>query len=266
MRTVTRWLPLILLAGCAGVDQESWLISEQKEMELGAQFHQQLLQEMPAFQGDAKVSAYVNALGQELVQKSSRPSLPFKFTVVQSDDVNAFAVLGGYVYVTTALLKSASSGAEIASVVAHEIGHVTARHGVRAMETYLITNGLTNLLAGMTSKELGDLAAQAIQAGDVLLFSKDQEREADSLGVQYALATGYNAWGMVDFFAFLNTLQPSSGSGIDSTLGELFSTHPPTQERIQTVQDKLEGQGISRDQADLRWESSTPWTQVLPLL
>lgn len=245
------------MVGCADLDSGSLLVSEADEVQMGAEFHSQLLAEMPAHTGDARVRQYVQAMGNRVVPHTHRPNLGYTFTVVQSDEVNAFAVMGGYVYVTTGLLKAATSGAEVAGVVAHELGHISARHGVKAMENYMLLNGLASLLG---KKYYGDLVAGAIQTVTTLTFSKDQEREADDLGLQYALAAGYNAWGLVDFFEFLDQAYGGGGGGgavggLISDIGELFSTHPPTPERINTVSGALQDLEITREHAGLDWDT-----------
>lgn len=261
------WLVALLgitTVACAGLGQESWLISEEQEISMGAEFHQQMLAEMPAYQGDPRVQQYVNEIGQRIVPYTDRPALSYTFTVVETDQINAFAVLGGYVYVTTGLLKSAGSGAEIASILAHEIGHITARHGVKAMETYLVTEGIVSLIG---QSEWSDIVSGALDIGAGLLFSQAQESESDALGVQYALAAQFNPWGMVDFFEFLHTLEGgSSEEGILTGLGELFSTHPPTGERIDSVKGHLGALGISPVSEDLSWESSTPLSEIIAVL
>ncbi|NOZ02826.1 MAG: M48 family metalloprotease [Deltaproteobacteria bacterium] len=249
---------------CAGLGQESYLISEEQEISMGAEFHQQMLEQMPAFQGDPKVLQYVKDLGSRIAPHTDRPGLSYTFTVVESDEINAFAVMGGYVYLTTGLLKSATSGAEVASVLAHEMGHISARHGVRAMETYLVTQGIVSLIG---KNDWSDIVSGALDIGSGLLFSQDQEREADYLGVQYALASQFNPWGMVDFFQYLQTLEGSStDGGILTGLGELFSTHPPTSERIQSVADQLSSMGIANNSPDLAWESDISLSEITKLL
>lgn len=252
-----RWVPVlaaVAVAGCADLDSGSWLISEQQEAELGAEYHTQLLVEMPAYAGDARVAQYVRQMGQRIVPHTNRPNLAYTFTVVDSPEVNAFAVMGGYVYVTTGLLQAATSGAEVAGVVAHELGHVSARHGVKTMEEYMLLNGLASLLG---EQYYGDLVAGAIQTVTTLTFSKDQEREADDLGLDYALAAGYNAWGLVDFFTYLkDNMEGGGGGGLVTEIGELFSTHPPTGERIGTVSQALQGQGVTREDAGLDWDAA----------
>lgn len=250
-------------AACAGLDQESWLIPEEDEVALGQQFNQELLAEMPEFAGDPSVLQWVQQLGAAIVAVSDRPEndvLKYHFTVVDSDEINAFAIPGGYVYVTKGLLKTARTGAEVATVIAHEVGHIAARHGVKQLETYVLAQGLADLIG---SEDLSQIVTGAIQVGAGLVFSQDQERESDMLGVRYAVASGWNAWGMVDFFSFLAASEPkAAGDDPLTRLGERLSSHPPTTERIANVTGQLESMGITKDQAGLRWEGERTLAQV----
>jgi len=264
MRRFLIGLLVLPVLSCAGLGQESYIISDEQEIEMGQQYHVELLKEMPEYQGDARIGEYIKAMGAEIAAQSDRPTLAYTFTVVASEEINAFAVMGGYVYVTMGLLRHASSGAEIATIIAHEVGHVSARHGVRSMEIYVLAQGLSELVS---SGQWGELISATIQTGTGLVFSQDQEREADSLGVKYAFKSQYNPWGMVDFFTYLQTLESSSTStGIDATLGELFSTHPPTTERITNAQTELAEMGVSRDTSTLRWDSATPFSEIAAIL
>jgi predicted Zn-dependent protease len=269
MRTsVVAIFGLLLPLACAGVGQESLLISEADEVEMGRGFHAELLKEMPAWSGDPRVAQYVAALGQAIVPHTDRPTLAHTFTVVDTDEINAFAVPGGFVYVTVGLLKAAGSGAEVATVLAHEMGHISARHGVQALERQVIEQGLVDLLGG--GGDLGPIVTTALQLGTGLVFDQDQEYEADELGVQYALAAGFNAWGMVDFFTYLQTLEGGTPtdpvSDIFSGLGELFSTHPPTPDRIERVQVQLGQEGVARTTSGYAWEADAAFSTLAPLL
>lgn len=259
----------VLLSACAGLGQESLLIPEETEIELGAEYHVQILDEMPELVGDPAIAAYIDSMGQHIASVTDRADLTWHFTVLDSEDVNAFAIPGGYLYVTVGLLRMAVSGAEVAGVIAHEIGHVTARHGVQSMETYVFAEGISDLLG---DEDLGPLVSGAIQAGAGLTFSQDQELEADSLGVGYAIAAGYNPWGIVHFFEALRELEGTPRRNEDDILsflddlGELFSTHPPTDERITNVKGLIDDEGIIESEASLAWEDATELAAVQALL
>jgi predicted Zn-dependent protease len=268
------WLVLLLLwvgmvTACGGLGQESLLIPEETEVELGAEYHLQILQEMPELQGDPAIGAYVNTMGQHIASVTDRADLTWHFTVLDTEQINAFAIPGGYLYVTVGLLRAAATGAEIAGVVAHEIAHVTARHGVQSMETYVFAEGIADLLG---DDDLGPLVSGAIQTGAGLTFSQDQELEADSLGVGYALDAGYNPWGIVHFFETLQDLEGTPGEGegevisILNDLGELFSTHPPTDERIANVKALIGAEGILESDNTLAWETDTELATLQLLL
>jgi beta-barrel assembly-enhancing protease len=258
---------LVLATACAGVGQGSLIVSEQNEIELGTEYHKQILQEMPAWTGDPAVSDYVRNLGMMIVPHTHRPNLPHTFTVLDDEQINAFAVPGGFIYVTRGLLQSAKSGAEVATVIAHELGHVSAYHGVQALERHLVAQGLTDMLGG---EDLAELADIALNLTGVMVFSQDQEFEADELGVLYASRAGINPWGIVDFFVFLQSLTPAAQtdpvSEIFSDLGELFSTHPPTDERIDAVKAQLGTIPITREDANFTWEIDPGFNTIKALL
>ena len=257
------------LSACAGLGGGSLLISEEEEIEMGAEFHQQLLEEMPEYPGDPAVAAWVNAVGQKIVPHTDRPDLVYEFTVLDTPEINAFAIPGGYLYVTTGLLAAAANGAEVAGVLAHELGHISAYHGVANMETYMIAQSIGGLIG---DEDIGGIVAGALQIGAGLTFDKDQEREADMLGVGYALDAGFNPWGIVGFFETLQGLEGDEGRDPDpisdmlSGLGELFSTHPPTDERLDNVATQLDEMGVTQDDPSLAWEPSTDLAVIQAIL
>jgi len=272
---VSFFLSVSCAFGCADKDSGSLLFSEQDERELGAGFHEELLAEMPEYTGDPVVTQYVRSMGEAVVPHSTRPDLAHTFTVLDSDELNAFAILGGYVYVTTALLREADSAASVAAVLAHEVAHVSARHGVQAVETYIFAAGLGELLGG---GDFGEVVAGAIQVGAGLTFSQDQELEADELGVNFARAAGFNPWGLVAFFEYLQELERPDGTGereagegdgdedVFDDLGELFSTHPPTDERINRTREQLDGLGVTEQTDGLLWETDPVHGDIVAIL
>ncbi len=259
----------LTLSACAGLGGGSFLISEEEEVEMGAEFHQQLLEEMPEYMGDPAIGAWVRSIGQRIVPHTHRPDLDYVFTVIDTEEINAFAIPGGYLYVTTGLLNAASNGAEVAGVLAHELGHISAYHGVANMETYIIAESLGGLFG---DEDIGGIVTGALQIGAGLTFDKDQEREADMLGVEYAVAAGFNPWGIVGFFETLQALEGGEGRDPDpvsdalSGLGELFSTHPPTDERLVDVEAQITDLEISEDDPSLDWEASTDLITIQAIL
>ena len=219
------------------------LQSEQQEIQLGAKMHKEVLREYSALK-DAELQAYVNQVGQRLAKLSHRPHLRWHFTVVDSPEVNAFAVPGGYVYITRGIMAYLNSEAELAGVLAHEMGHVTARHGVRqqsratavglgAILGSILVPGLNNqggatLLQGM---------AQAWTAG----YGREHELESDRLGAQYIARAGYKPSAMIDLVGVLKNqelfdaqLAKKEGREPRRYHGT-FATHPSNDERLKQV-------------------------------
>src|SRR6266508_6618415 len=192
--------PLAVLAGCArnpvtGKRQLA-LISTDQEIALGKEAAQQVTESVGRYP-DEKVQAYVAEIGKRMVAKSERPGLPWSFTVLDDPAVNAFALPGGPVFVTRGLLTNMTSEAELASVVGHETGHITARHSVEDLsKAQLAQVGLG--IGSIVSEDIRQVA-QVAGAGVQLLFlrfSRDHERQADELGFKYmtAQATTRGRW------------------------------------------------------------------------
>jgi len=187
---------LLVLAACAtnpatGKRQIA-LISEEQEIAMGREADQQVQQQLGLYP-DQELQAYVNRVGQKLAAASERPNLPWTFRVVDDPVVNAFALPGGHIYVTRGLLTHLTSEAELASVIGHEIGHVTGRHSVEQMSKAQLAQ--IGLIAGMIVKpelaRYGDLATQGLQLL-FLKYSRDDERQADGLGLRYMYQQNYD--------------------------------------------------------------------------
>ena len=235
-------LLLCLLGGCAvnpvSGQSELMLLSEQDELRLGRETEQSIIKEYGAYD-NLVLQNYVQSIARPLAGVSHRPALPWQFRVMDSPVVNAFAAPGGYVFITRGLLAAVNDEAELAGVLAHEIGHVTARHSARNYSQSLLANfgvQLGTALAGSYGNVLGPL----LEAGTGLLFlkySRDDERQADALGVEYATKAGYDSNRMADFFTTLQrqeTLQGQRGGG----LPEWFSTHPSPVDREAAVRSQ----------------------------
>ncbi len=224
-------------------DKDFVLMSEQQEIQMGAQAHQDVLKEYAALDHPA-LQAYVNEVGQRLAKQSHRSGLKWHFTVVDSPDVNAFALPGGYVYITRGIMAYLNSEAELAGVVGHEIGHVTARHGVRQQSAQTAA-GLGAVLGSILVPGLGNQAgasllqtlAQAWTAG----YGREHELESDRLGAEYLAKTGYNPQAMIDVVGVLKNQelfaaeQARRDGRQPRTYHGTFDTHPSNDVRLKQV-------------------------------
>ncbi len=216
--------------------RELMLYSESQEIELGKQTDAEVAATYGLYD-DAALAAYINRIGLGLAAKTQRPGLPYRFSVLDSPVVNAFAVPGGAVYVTRGILAMMSSEAELAAVLGHELGHVNARHSMSRMSQQQAAQ--IGLLAGsVISKDFARYAGLAGAGLQVLFlkYSRDDENQADALGVDYARAAGFDPADMVVTFAALQKMGDLSGGG---SLPGFLSTHPLTSDRIAHVQAML---------------------------
>jgi predicted Zn-dependent protease len=236
-----KWFPAVLLAfgvACAtnpATGRSDFnTMSEADEVALGRQADVQVRQEMGVYD-DAAWQAYVNRVGQALAKNSHRPGLPWTFAVIDSPAVNAFALPGGFVYLTRGILPFLRDEAELANVLGHEIAHVTARHGAQAYSKQQAA-GLLVGLGRIFAPERYQGLVGAAEGGLGLLFLKygrDAEREADQFGVGYAAKAGWDPAGMTGMLGTLVRLSEASGSrrGVPNFL----STHPAPEDRIEEL-------------------------------
>ncbi|HEV7382132.1 MAG TPA: M48 family metalloprotease, partial [Dyadobacter sp.] len=225
-----------MLSGCSKNPvtgkKEIILMSKEKELAIGAESHPAVVASMGLYD-DKNLQAFINEKGNAMGKISHRPELDYKFYIVDSPVVNAFAVPGGYVYFTRGIMAHFNNEAEFAGVLGHEIGHVTARHSARQQTSQLIGQGV--LMAGMVLspqiRSMGDQAAQAVQAL-FLSYSRDHETESDKIGVGYSSKIGYDAHEMADFFGTLKRISAKSGQSIPT----FQSTHPDPGDRQKKVE------------------------------
>ena len=260
-------LPALLLAGglvagpvasCArnpvtGKNELS-LVSEGQEIQMGQQAAQEVAQTI-GFVDDPQLQAYVAGIGKRMAAQSERPELPWEFHVVNDAAVNAFAIPGGFIYVTRGLLGYMNSEAELASVLGHEVGHVTARHSVQQIsKAQLATLGLG--LGSILSSDVAQFAGLASQGLQVLFlkYGRDAETQADQLGFRYALNLNYDVREMANVFQTLNRASQVGGGG-GARLPEWLSTHPDpenrvarTEARLDTLQTSLANTVVGRDE------------------
>lgn len=235
---------LLWLTGCVtneatGRSQFVGMMSEGQEAQMGATEHPKILEQFGGVYQEGEVGAYVAEIGGRLARNSEMEDLQFRFTVLDTPMVNAFALPGGYVYVTRGLLALANSEAEVAGVIGHEIGHVTARHGAERYGRSTLA-GLGSVAAAVlgssldvpVASDLYNLAASGYLAG----FSRSQEYESDMLGVRYISRTGYDPFAEGDFLLSLDresALQRKlSFSDARDPGMDFFSTHPQTDDRV----------------------------------
>ncbi|HEY0971110.1 MAG TPA: M48 family metalloprotease [Gemmatimonadales bacterium] len=228
------------LEGCARNpvtgERELALISEEQEIAMGRQAAQEAAQSMGLVQ-DEELQQYVQRVGLDLAKQSERPNLPWSFAVIDDPVPNAFALPGGFIFVTRGMMNLMNSEAELATVLGHEIGHVTARHSVSQMSKAQLANlglGLGSILAPEIAQQYGQIAGAGLQLL-FLKYGRDDERQADELGFKYALAENYDVTQMADVFAALQRLGESSGQ---SATPAWLSTHPNPGERVETARQR----------------------------
>jgi predicted Zn-dependent protease len=226
-----------------------FLISDEQEVALGKKFQKEIDNDSvsyPHFHGDGRVSRFVDSLGQRIADlQTDRKSLVFDFTVIEDTSINAFAIPGGHVYVNTGLLKNADNIAEVAGVIAHEIGHITQYHGRDLFVEQSAFESMNSILFGDSASIAGALATMVANM-TFLKYSRNNEFEADSCAVVYATKAGVNPIGMENFLQKLKNRY-----GNEPKIFEPFSTHPPLSDRISRVKEvigKTSGASMGSDE------------------
>jgi predicted Zn-dependent protease len=232
--------------------KELSLVSESQEIEMGKEASQQTIQQI-GLVNDPQLQAYVSGIGMKMAKASERPNLPWEFHVVNDASVNAFALPGGFIFVTRGLLTYINDEAELATVVGHEIGHVTNRHSVQQISKAQVAQlglGVGSILSSDVAKYAG-VASQGLQVL-FLKYSRDAESEADLAGFRYALSQNYDVREMANVFHTLDRVGEAAGGG---KLPDWLSTHPApadrvtaTEARLDTLHKDLSNSIINRDQ------------------
>ena len=221
------------------------LTSEAQEVEMGKQYDPQVIATFGEYKND-KLLAFLQQNGTEMGKISHRPKIEYHVKILDSPVVNAFAVPGGYIYLTRGILAQLNNEAELIGILGHEMGHITARHSVSQQSRQ--TLGQLVLIGGMiASKEFAQYAEYALQGMQLLFlsYSRDNEREADRLGVEYSSKISYDAHKMADFFQVLNKMNLASHQGGVPTF---LSTHPDPGDRYNSV-----NQSATEWQASLKY-------------
>jgi predicted Zn-dependent protease len=199
-------------------------LSDKQEVNLGQEINQQLISTEVKIHSNRALNAYIDDIGQKLAAVGDRPNIPYTFQVVDSNDINAFATMGGFVYINLGLIKAADNEAELASVIAHEIGHITGRHAVKQLREMSIAQGVATA-AGLNKNK-------AVQIGVEMALrrprSRGAELDADRRGLKMLAGAGYDLQGAI---TFMEKLLQKGGS-----VPSILSTHPATSKRIEEMQ------------------------------
>ena len=212
-------------------------ISQQQEVELGASQAQQVNAQLPIVQ-DPTINRYLNAVGDSLARLTSRSDLEWHFYMVNTNEFNAFALPGGYIYVNRGVAERADRLDQFASVIAHEIGHVVLRHSVKQMEQMQGANVGVTVACALTSicnSGLGQAGINVAGSAIFAKFSRSDEAEADAAGVQELVRANINPNGMPEMFQKLLNERQSSPGALDAW----FADHPLEEDRIQATQAQI---------------------------
>lgn len=216
-------------------------LSDRQEMQIGAQMHQNLIAQGMRLSSDPALNRYVTGIGQRLLPYNRRANLPFNFFVVQDRNVNAFATMGGYVYVTTGLLRTADNEAQVASVIGHEMGHIEKKHLLQQIRQSMLAQGLASVVLGQNRSQLASLGVDLLVRRPL---SREDEYQADSVGLRTIRDANYATSAMPDFMRKL--LQ--SGSGTPTIL----STHPAVPDRLRALDKAIRSGPTNRCDVDRR--------------
>ncbi len=213
------------------------LMSEQDEMRLGNQLNIEIRKKYKIV---AVGQERVNRIGQRVARASLRPNMTYRFHIFQDKEINAFSGPGGHIYVTTALMNLANDD-ELASVLSHEVSHIVARHSLKTIQQSQTLRGLADLfgsvtgIAGDTAQEFGTAAATIAAGGLLAVHNREEEREADFLGLHTLAKAGFNQQGMVTMFQKIQKV----GEKDRSLLNSIFADHPDVDERIENTRYEI---------------------------
>ena len=238
-----RWLPvcvvpvLLAVAGCATMGARTPginIFTSEQEVEMGREFSEQV-EDQFEIHDDAELVAYVQRVGDRVVAVGDRRDIDYYFSVIREDQINAFALPGGYIYIYTGLLKALDDEAQLAAVLAHEVAHVTARHATQRLTAMYGYQFLVSLVLGENPGMFASLVSGIFSTTGFLAYSRANEFEADRLGTTYAYNAGYDPAGMTELLAKFIDTERRQPSKLESWL----STHPPSADRIEYVESVI---------------------------
>jgi len=224
---------LAMLGVCASVATIT-LVSVEQEIAIGKEANAQFRKESPELK-DATVARYVRDVGARLARVATGPKYPYSVAIVDSRDINAVALPGGPIWIHRGVLEKATNESQVASVVAHEIAHIARRHAATQLTTVAMTKWSLNLLGSLLGNAGGaggaQVAAEFLANGAARRFNRDEERDADRVGLELMSRAGWDGRGMVEMFAILKKEAGRNPTAVEA----FFSTHPTPQERIKEL-------------------------------
>lgn len=244
LRFFLTWISVLaLVTACVttgpGGKKSFLLIGSGEESSIGAEMNRQILSESKLLD-DSLWQDYINEIGQRIVAVCDRKDIEYHFAVIESEQINAFALPGGYLYFYTGLLRLMDNEAQLASVVSHEVSHVVARHGMKRLQSALIAQiGYEIVLGGSKNSDFVNIASGI---GLTLVFSgysRSAEKEADRFGIYYMRQSGYDPKGAIGMFEHL----AAAGERNPNAFEKLVASHPQTKERIRLAQSQIAEMG-----------------------
>ncbi|MCM8822336.1 MAG: M48 family metallopeptidase [Candidatus Omnitrophica bacterium] len=238
----------IFLAGCATYHnpvtgkQEQTVYTEKDEIDMGIALDRKICSEFKIVEDPDKVFSGFTRICTRIAANNDRPHLPYKFKVIEKNEVNAFSIPGGFVYVYTGLLKQIDSPDELACVIGHEVAHICNRDAVHRLEKQILYSIPAGILFGSGRQKAIQQAADTIFTISMLKYSRTQEIQADTLGMTYAFRANFNPEGMISFFRKMQELEKKQPS-LPLTF---LSDHPDTEQRIQNAQIVISKLGTNK--------------------
>jgi predicted Zn-dependent protease len=234
---------LLCVCGFVGVSMarpaaQFSLVSVEEEIDIGRQAQAQVRKEVPELT-DAQTTAYISGIGRRLVRAASGPKYPYTFSVANYREINAFALPGGPIWLHRGVIHAATNESQVAGVLAHEVAHIAQRHAAGQLTKGIMANLGLGLLGAVLGNSGGADAAQAaaglLTNGMFLKFSRDDEREADRVGLQLLRRAGWDGRGMLELFEILQREARSNPSSVE----RFFSSHPAPQDRIEGLRSDV---------------------------
>ncbi len=261
------FLALTALVGCSANPvtgrRELILVSRDQEIALGREAAPKFQQEFGGRVPNETLQQYVRSVGAKIAAASDRP-MPHEYTLLASDVPNAFALPGGPVFITAGLVRRMTNERQLAAVLGHETAHVAARHSVKQMQKQMGAQLLIEI-AGRIGGEKGGAAADVakiVTTMATLKYSRDDEYQADAVGIRYAARAGYNPWGMAELLNVLKNLAERE----PGTFAEMFQTHPMSSKRIRQAEQILRSNTYARWSPTQRDPSEAHFIQMRRLL